>query len=176
MIKDFHSFLNESSSWYPTFKAQGEVIDRKDDVNIDELEKIGLYFSRIFTMDDVKVGKIQRTPDGTYHESQTVESYGVIGKRYTTASRNPEVFTYYWREGTSSLEQGWIGRLDMEGRSPRQFMSPLQFLECVEMHYLYSYAWIEQTSIEHKKLFSREMNALLSGRRKTKYVTGQYGL
>jgi len=41
-FKLYEEFLNET--WYPTFKAQGEYINKKDRVSLEELEKIALIF------------------------------------------------------------------------------------------------------------------------------------
>ena len=52
MIKQFKEFLksmNESSStWYPSFKAQGECINKKDAVTLEELNKIAYYFKEFY--------------------------------------------------------------------------------------------------------------------------------
>jgi hypothetical protein len=98
-------------------------------------------------MKDVQYGKIKATPDTrSYTRGETVEKYGVIGtcQGYSFYSRPNEEFCYYWKQSTSTdpelqaLESGWIGRAYLENKSPGQFMSPYEFLECVLMHFFYN--------------------------------------
>jgi len=144
-FKLYEEFLNET--WYPTFKAQGEYINKKDRVSLEELEKIAYFLENICDMKDVQYGKIKATPDtSSYTRGETVEKYGVIGtcQGYSFYSRPNEKFCYYWKQSTSTdpelqeLESGWIGRAYLEGKSPGHFMSPFEFLECVLMHLYYN--------------------------------------
>jgi hypothetical protein len=178
MIKRFQDFLNEST-WYPTFKAQGEFINKKDLVSKEELEKIAHYFINIYKMENVQVGKIKTVPDASsYSRGETAEKYGVSGVRNWPSE---EEFVYYWKESTDpefkDIESGWVGRLIMKGKSPGHFMSPFQFLECVEMHYFYSHEWIEPVSKQHLEEMKREMEKLaIQSPRRGKIIGKKYGL
>jgi hypothetical protein len=175
-FKLYEEFLNESA-WYPTFKAQGECINAKDRVTLQELEQIAYYFKNIFLMRDVRVGKIKIAPPNvsSYSAGETVEKYGVTGKG--TTNLYEEVFSYYWKDGDSEIERGWVGKMITKGSSPGQFMSPIQFLECVEMHHLYSFAWIESTSKSHLSTMSSQMEKIaLQGPRRGTITSKKYGL
>jgi len=183
-ISDFEGFLksmNESNStWYPTFKAQGECINRKDSVTLEELNKIAYYFKEFYKMDNIQVGEIDKTPDkSSYTKGETEKAFGVIGYRKDSFSFTS--FCYYWKASTDpeleDIESGWVGRAYMKERSPGQFMSPYQFLECVEMDYLYSYAWIEPVSKEHLEEMKSEMAKLaLKSPRRGRITGTRYGL
>lgn len=170
----YREFLNESESWYPTFKAQGEYIDKIDHVSGAELKQIAEFLSDIFHMNDVKVGKIQTIPDtSSYTRGETTEKYGVVG---TMEDIENTTFSYYWKEGDEH-ERGWVGKMYTEGRSPGQFMSPFQFLECVEMHYFYSHKWIEDTSDRHLKIMRDVMEKLaIQSPRRGKIIGKKYGI
>lgn len=183
MIKNFQNFLNESE-WYATFKAQGEILDRKDDVSTEELQKIASYFSEIFGMENVKVGEIEKLPAKVDKNTNVaVKVYGVRGDR---KGPEKESFYYFWRPSSDTeaadLEASWIGKITYTKDGEHfpthmgQFMSPLQFLECVEMHYRYSHAWIEPVSNAHIEKFNQEMNDLLQGRRKTWHTSKKFGI
>lgn len=177
-FKLYEEFLNEST-WYPTFKAQGEFINKKDHVTMAELEKIAHYFMSFYKMNNIQVGKIKILPDASsYTSGETVERYGVSGIRNWLSE---EQFIYYWKDSSdpelSDLESGWVGKMVMKSKSPAQFMSPFQFLECVEMHYLYSHEWIEPVSKKHLEQIEREMNRLvMQSPRKVSIVSKKYGL
>jgi hypothetical protein len=184
MIKQFEDFLksmNEnSSSWYPTFKAQGECINKKDAVTLEELNKIAYYFKEFYKMSDIQVGEIDKEPDkSSYTKGETEKSFGVIGQRNDWFS--PISFCYYWKQSSDpeleDIESGWVGRAYMKNKAPGQFMSPFQFLECVEMDYFYSNSWIEPTKDEHLSEMKKEMEKLaLQSPRRGKITGGKYGL
>jgi hypothetical protein len=181
MIRNFEDFLKESETrrWYPDFKTQGEFIGSKDAVSVAELEKIGFYMKNFFKITNTTVGNIKRTPDsGSYSSGDTIDAYGVRGT--ITMGREESTYTYYWREVENSefpdLENGWIGRLDSQiggaGRHPRQFMSPLQFLECLS--YQSSLKYITNSDMD---TIRREMeNLALQSPRRGRIAGKKYGL
>lgn len=183
-ISDFESFLKSmyesSGSWYPTFKAQGEFINKKDDVTLEELEKIAYYFKNIYKMNNVQVGEINKTPDtSSYSRGETVKAYGVIGERVEWG--NDTSYCYFWKQSTDPeigyLESGWVGKTYMKEKSPGQFMSPFQFLECIEMDYFFSHEWIKSESDEHLLEFKKEMEKLaLKSPRRGRIAGNKYGL
>lgn len=183
-FKLYEEFLNEST-WYPTFKAQGEFINKKDHVTIEELEKIAYYLDTFYKMENIQIGKIKTVPNtSSYTKGETVEKYSVSGIRICMPSN--EEFVYYWKESSdpelTDLESGWVGKLVMKGKSPGQFMSPFQFLECVEKHYLFDYAWgsgsnREIVSDNHLKEMNQVMHSLaLKSPRRGKIIGNKYGL
>ena len=177
-IKLFEEFLNET--WYPTFKAQGEFISKKDNVSLEELEKIAWFLEHMFKMRNVQYGKIKATPDtSSYTRGETVEKYGVIGKNSSSWGHHDEEFCYYWKQSTSTdpelqeLESGWVGRAYLEGKSPGQFMSPSEFLECVTMHFFYN----DPKREDHLFITKRAMERLaMNSPRRGRILGNKYGL
>lgn len=174
-IKLFEEFLNET--WYATFKAQGEFIGKKDNVCLEELEKIAWILEHMFNMRNVQCGKIKATPDtSSYTRGETVEKYGVVG---TCQGYSNEEFCYYWKQSTSAdpelqeLESGWVGRAYLKGKSPGQFMSPFEFLECVVMHFFYN----DPKREDHLFLIKRSMEKLaMKSPRRGRIMGNKYGL
>jgi len=174
------------SIWYPTFKAQGEFLDRKDDVSVEELEKIAFYFKEIYKMKDVHVGEFVVFPAKVKGRGEVEKVYGVTGKMNSWL--DDTTFYYYWKASDDpdpemkSLEEGWVGKMSIKEagkhfpKDLRHFMSPLQFLECVEMHYFYSSKWNTLENDEHLSMFNKEMTALLRGRTKTRHNSKKFGL
>jgi hypothetical protein len=175
---DKYSALNENSNtWYATFKAQGEIIDKKEDVSKDELDKIAYYFKEFFSLKDVSIGQVSNNikyKNIFFGISATQNIYG-----------DTHIYTYYYRPGSGNLDPGWIGSLTIIHGSYRmpatnmymQFMSPAQFLECVEMDMFYASSWSDDINKKHIEDIHIKMYELsLKSPRKHKIVGKKYGI
>jgi hypothetical protein len=136
-------------------------------------------------MKDIHVGEFVKFPARVIDKGETEKVYGVIGKEDSTFE--PCTFCYFWKTSVDpelrSLEEGWIGRMEYKengehfSKSLAHFMSPFQFLECVEMHYRFSSRWSGETSDKHLETFKREMEKLaLQSSRRGKIAGNKYGL
>lgn len=168
MIKNFKEFLNENKTWYPTFKAQGEYINKKDSVTTEELQKIAYYFNKIYKMDNIKIGKLENG------------SYGVSGEASSSLKPYYKRFQYYWKASSDSeledIESGWLGK-GIGDKIAGQFMSPFEFLECVEMDYFYSNVFQEDESKKRLAEMKSVMGKLaMQSDRRINIISKKFGL
>jgi hypothetical protein len=169
MIKNFKEFLNENSSWHATFKAQGDYINKKDLVTTEELEQIAYYFKEFYKMDNIKVGELD------------YGLYGVSGDVSNHLKAYFESFRYYWKSSEDpeleDIESGWVGNAFKHDKTVGHFMSPFQFLECVEKDYFFLNAWGENISKQHLSEMESVMGKLaMKSKRRGTIIGRKFGL